>query len=279
MEPDGAIRNTSLWRSLLMVLAAYAVWLAAFGLFTWWAARIDTQANLYIAMASALVCGISTALVIVTTVDVPMSRLACFIVLLFFGAIIIITYYTIRNTYVAALLTNTALIGMAFSAGRVVAMGIQENGHLIPALIVMAVMDFWSVYFGLSSHIVENQPEFLDMVMLRYPTPGLAEGASQGPPPVVGGMDFCFMAIFLPAAKKFNLGTSRVFFGLVISLAVFLIAVNFFGVKMPYAPFMAAGLFITAGSRLEWNRKHLLVTALFISGILGILLLGRYIIG
>lgn len=274
--PDSA---GSLPRALAMVLAAYMIWLAAFGLFTWWAMQIDIQANQYIALASALVCGISTALVIMTTVDVPAPNSACLVLVLFFGAIVILAYYTIRNPYIAALVTNTALIGMAFSVGRMIAMGIQENAHLIPALIVMALMDFWSVYFGVSAHMVENRPEIMDMVMLRYPMPGITSGVSLGPPPVVGGMDFCFMAIFLPAAKRFDLGPSRVFFGLVVSLAVFLIAVNYFQIKMPYAPFMAAGLFAVTGRRLEWNAQYLKLTALFVVGFYGLLYTIGYFLG
>jgi hypothetical protein len=60
-------------------------------------------------------------------------------------------------------------------------------------------VDIWSVAFGPTRYVTEEQPEFFDTVAVALHVPGETATANIGPPDIV------FFALFLAAAQRFQL--------------------------------------------------------------------------
>jgi hypothetical protein len=60
-------------------------------------------------------------------------------------------------------------------------------------------VDIWSVAFGPTRYVTEEQPQFFDSVSIALHVPGQTATANIGPPDIV------FFALFLAAAQRFHL--------------------------------------------------------------------------
>ncbi len=65
--------------------------------------------------------------------------------------------------------------------------------------VIVPWMDVWSVAFGPTRYVVEEQPGFFEEISVAFALPGEAGSVNLGPPDVI------FFALFLAAAARFDL--------------------------------------------------------------------------
>ena len=117
------------------------------------------------------------------------------------------------------------------------------------ALVAVLVpwVDVWSVIFGPTRYVVEEQPGFFERISVAFPVPGDSGTVNLGPP------DIIFFALFLATALRFSLRVGWTWLAMTGALAVTLVLVWEWDVAgLPALPAVCAG-FVVANTDLLWR--------------------------
>jgi hypothetical protein len=116
----------------------------------------------------------------------------------------------------------------------------------IVALLVPWV-DIWSVAFGPTRYVTEEQPQFFDSVSIALHVPGQTATANIGPPDIV------FFALFLAAAQRFHLRIAWAWICMTGFLSLTLVAVWLLDSSgLPALPAVCLG-FLVPNADLLWR--------------------------
>jgi hypothetical protein len=114
----------------------------------------------------------------------------------------------------------------------------------IVALLVPWV-DIWSVAFGPTRYVTEEQPQFFDSVSIALHVPGQTATANIGPPDIV------FFALFLAAAQRFHLRIAWTWICMTGFLSATLVAVWLLDSSgLPALPAVCLGFLVPNADRL-----------------------------
>ena len=108
-------------------------------------------------------------------------------------------------------------------------------------------MDVWSVAFGPTRYVVEEQPGFFEEISVAFAVPGEGGTVNLGPPDVI------FFALFLATAARFHLRVAWTWFAMTGFLAFTLVLVwewEVFG--LPALPAVCLG-FLVPNADLLWR--------------------------
>lgn len=143
---------------------------------------------------------------------------------------------------------SPALLIISASIAILLVRRIEKSWHIAVAGFVGLIADMWSVFSssGLTRHLVEEAPEFLNYLLLGFPFPG---GHIR---PMIGVADYVFLAIFVLHCHKFQLGALFNLKLLSLSLVITILAANILGLGLPAIPLMAV-FFIFANRKRLWS--------------------------
>ena len=116
--------------------------------------------------------------------------------------------------------------------------------------VIVPWMDVWSVAFGPTRYVVEEQPGFFEEISVAFALPGEAGSVNLGPPDVI------FFALFLAAAARFDLRVAWTWIAMTGFLALTLVLVwewEVFG--LPALPAVCLG-FLVANADLLWRNAR-----------------------
>ncbi len=131
------------------------------------------------------------------------------------------------------------------AAGWLLSLWLRRTSYLVLAAVVVAIADIWSVFFGFSHAAVSGErPELQAVAALGLlPWPVLGSNLVHGQ---IGMGDVLFLAWFLAAARRFELGVGRNFWLLMgaftvgITMAQVLSLIGAIDTGLPALPFMSA---------------------------------------
>ena len=112
-------------------------------------------------------------------------------------------------------------------------------------------MDLWSVAFGPTRYVVEEQPGFFEQISVAFAVPGEAGSVNLGPPDVI------FFALFLATAARFQLRVGWTWLAMTGFLALTLVLVwewDVFG--LPALPAVCLGLLVPNADVLWSNARE-----------------------
>ena len=147
------------------------------------------------------------------------------------------------------------LLAWTTAAGWLLSLGCRQTSYVIMAALVGAVLDIYLVFFGHTGHVMTSGSSVAaavrDVGLLPWPVFGsdLVHG-------VVGWGDYVFLALFLAAAHRFDLGLMRNFWAQAAALTVGFIMGHVLSALgtglpgLPALPFMAAFLVLANRGRL-----------------------------
>jgi hypothetical protein len=108
-------------------------------------------------------------------------------------------------------------------------------------------VDVWSVIFGPTRYVVEEQPGFFERISVAFPVPGDAGTVNLGPP------DIIFFALFLATTLRFSLRIGWTWLAMTGALALTLVLVWEWDVAgLPALPAVCLG-FVVANADLLWR--------------------------
>lgn len=145
-------------------------------------------------------------------------------------------------------LKSPALLITSVSVAILLVRRIEKSWHIAVAGLVGLVADLWSVFSssGLTKHLVEEAPQFLNYLLLGFPFPG---GKVR---PMIGAADYVFLAIFVLHCHKFELDATNNLKWLSLSLVITVAAANLLSVGLPAIPLMAL-FFIAINRKRLWG--------------------------
>ena len=113
-------------------------------------------------------------------------------------------------------------------------------------------VDIWSVAFGPTRYVVEEQPGFFEQVSVAFPNLGETSAILIGPP------DILFFALFLAAARRFRLRVGLTWLGMTGLLAATLVLVWTWDdiPGLPALPAVCLGFLIPNADLLWWNVRE-----------------------
>lgn len=146
------------------------------------------------------------------------------------------------------------------AAGWLLALWLRRHSYLVLAAITIAIMDFYSVFYGPTGQIVSGERPALAVIVEvgLLPWPILGSNLITG---VIGLGDFLFLAWFLAAALRFELGLTRNYWalmaaftiGIVMTLA--LVAAQQIEHGLPALPFMSLLFLLVNRDRFDLPRE------------------------
>mgnify|MGYP006952617495 CR=1 FL=1 len=114
--------------------------------------------------------------------------------------------------------------------------------------VIIPWVDIWSVFYGPTGEVTENNPGLFDEVSIEFALPGRADGARIGPP------DILFFALFLAAAARFNLRVAWTWIGMTACLALTLVMTVWLKINgLPALPAICVG-FLLPNADILWHR-------------------------
>jgi hypothetical protein len=117
------------------------------------------------------------------------------------------------------------------------------------SIVALAVpwIDIWSVAFGPTKYVTEEQPQVFDQISVAIHAPGETATANIGPPDIV------FFALFLAAAQQFRLRVAPTWISMTGLLSLTLLLVYFWDTSgLPALPAVCFG-FLLPNLDLVWR--------------------------
>ena len=150
------------------------------------------------------------------------------------------------------LVGSTSLLVLAFLAGRAIADRVERPGHLLPAALVAAAADSWSVLAPTGvTHAVLERPELLPLLVLTFPALG-----GQGYAPLLGGADICVVTLFLRVCARFELAFGRALIAVAVALFLTVALVMALAQPIPALPVLVGALVVALWPSLRVTRQE-----------------------
>lgn len=159
-------------------------------------------------------------------------------------------------------LVNTTLMLLAAPVfGELLSRAFKRREYLVPAMLVAALADVWSVIFG-PSRIIAETPEALSSVAVAYPTGGL-EGLPSFAPSV-GVMDWVFVSFLVAFVHRFGLRRWYLIPALVLGLGAGIAMLKAFFLPLPYLVTIGVGFVLCYYPEVRPKKKDMQITLAFI---------------
>ena len=144
-----------------------------------------------------------------------------------------------------------ALVGLWFVAL------FEELWWVALVAVIVPWMDVWSVAFGPTRYVVEEQPGFFERIAVAFTLPAESGSVNLGPPDVI------FFALFLATAARFGLRVGWTWLAMTGFLALTLVLVwEWDVVGLPALPAVCIGFLVANADLLwrhvrdEWRDRH-----------------------
>jgi hypothetical protein len=167
------------------------------------------------------------------------------------------------------LLGNLVLIVWAGFLGRLVSRIIREGKLLLPVTVVAALMDIFTVFWGVVAHVQQKAPEVAQAFSASAPVE-VPEGVWAPILAAVGIGDFLFLAVFLAVTIRFSMRPVRTAWAAFVVMLVAPLAFNLIpsATGLPGLPFLAAAALWA--NRGQWDftpeeRRALGIAALVVA--------------
>ncbi|MBN1475423.1 hypothetical protein JXA47_01580 [Candidatus Sumerlaeota bacterium] len=170
---------------------------------------------------------------------------------------------------------NVALIGASLFIGRLIGGRVERLSWVVPIVLVVALVDCWSVFFGPTGEIVEEiieepaRAEVGQRLLLWYPnlTPTRPEGLAVKPSFGIG--DLIIGALLLEIARRFGLRMGITLLALAIGSLAALVApaliASLHGLPgFPALPLMGLAFIAFHWRGLEFNRREITLCVVFL---------------
>jgi len=171
---------------------------------------------------------------------------------------------------------DLALLTFALVIGGIVGWGVDENRHIVPAFVVLFIVDVWSVFHGISLS-VSQKPEVMEHVLIGSPVVGYPHRGLPLIGPLLGPADIVIMVAAIALAVKFRLGLARTLVSVAGGVAVCFFFVAFLGIPLPLLPFLVLALIIGHHANLRWDLRSILAAGGFSLALVGVLTLIQYL--
>lgn len=145
--------------------------------------------------------------------------------------------------------------------GDLLARGVEERTHIIPALLVAAMADYWSVYYGVTK-VLAQKPEILQKVMVSFPV--ITHQQMPIMMQAMGATDWIFLGFLVSFARKFGLPQKRLLPTLALGIAIGLTAFLGFRVGIPLIPCIALAFIVCYLPHILPGKKEWRTTAVVI---------------
>jgi hypothetical protein len=172
-------------------------------------------------------------------------------------------------------IANVALIGASLFIGKLVGGRVERLSWVVPIILVVALVDCWSVFFGPTGEIAEEiaeepaRAEVGQRLLLWYPnlTPTRPEGLAVKPSFGIG--DLIIGALLLEIARRFGLRMGITLLALAVgSLAAMLTPTLIAPLRglpgFPALPFMGIAFIAFHWRGLEFNRREITLCVVFL---------------
>jgi hypothetical protein len=172
-------------------------------------------------------------------------------------------------------IANVALIGASLFIGKLIGGRVERLSWVVPIVLVVALVDCWSVFFGPTGEIVEEiveEPATAEVgqrLLLWYPnlTPTQPEGLAVKPSFGIG--DLIIGALLLEIARRFGLRIGITLLALAIGSLAALLAPALIpplhGLPgFPALPFMGVAFIAFHWRGLEFNRREITLCVVFL---------------
>lgn len=145
---------------------------------------------------------------------------------------------------------------------------VEKQEYILPVLVVALVADTWSVFMGPSQLLVESG--VVHHLVVSYPVPGRP---ATPPLPMVGFMDWVFVAFFAQLIARFHLPWK--FFGPAIATAVAagMVALVLCAHPIPLLAALAPAFALFYWRAIVPNRRDALTTGLFLAVLIAVFIL------
>jgi len=255
------------------LVGALVLWAVVYVLWVHWLSGIAVEGavsrRIVYAVQSTLYIVFPVAILLpVTVVRIGKGVLAGGIVL---AAALLVAHLSLpKGTILYHLTRDMSLLLAAVLVGGVVGWGVGENRHIVPAFVVLFVVDVWSVFRGVSLWIVER-PEVTEHVVIGspvvgYPGPGLPVIG-----PLLGPADVLILVASIALSVKFRLGVARSVVYLAGGLLAGFLFVAFLGRPLPMLPFLVVSFVLAHFRKLELDWRQVVAAVLFSFGLVAVL--------
>jgi len=226
---------------------SFSLWIFLFSVFSF-LPKGPTQWAYIGAIAAYSTFLILTIFLLVATISLKVKEYVQFFLLI--GGLVVsflVSKYGGEFIPVQAL-KSPALLITSVSVAILLVRRIEKSWHIAIAGVVGLIADLWSVFSssGLTKHLVEEAPQFLNYLLLGFPFPG---GQVR---PMIGAADYVFLAIFVLHCHKFELDATKNLKWLSFSLVVTVVLANFLGMGLPAIPLMAL-FFVVLNRKRLWG--------------------------
>lgn len=168
------------------------------------------------------------------------------------------------------LFRDLSLITLAVILGGLLGWGIAENRHIIPAFVVLFVLDVWSVFFGLSG-MISRSPEVTRHVLVGSPVIGYPAPQLPLIRPLLGPADVLILVACVAMTMKFQLGLVRSLAYLGGGLLMGFLFVAFLGRPAPMLPFLVSAFVVGHHQSLSLDRRQILLAVVFAVAVVSVL--------
>ncbi len=254
---------------------ALPIWIFIFFVMAWISPMIPNPgehsplfwSSSYLAVLSCIVLVGNTLYVIDKWIRIKTTIPVLFGMTLIYAAMIHYSNQLLPLSVISALIIDIGLLGIGCHVGKIVAQGVSERSYLVPLSLVASVMDLWSVWGGPSQLIIQN-PQSHNYFLILYPLLG-----TQQIYPTIGLGDITFMALYLGVIPRYQLKRRQTSWALIVAIfSVYLLSV-LSAKPLPAIPFISAAFLVVNWKLLEFKKKELQTTFLFITIFLAILIL------
>ena len=179
------------------------------------------------------------------------------------------------------MLNGMGLIIISFSVGELLSREVLHSGHLIPTVLVLALVDSWSVSKGLSGQIAHKVTEFANkggysgttpppwssFLLLRYPQIAAKEIYS-----FIGVGDLVIIAFFIGCIYRFKLPPVISLFALVGGAVLAVLVANTINKPIPALPVIATLFLLVNIRRLSMKKNDIVISAIVLAIIIIVIL-------
>jgi hypothetical protein len=166
----------------------------------------------------------------------------------------------------AAIVVNACLVAFASAIGGAIGRRIQHPGHLLPACVVAAAVDVYSVLDTSGpTHAIVQSETALSLLAIGFPVAGTSDVQ-----PVLGAGDLLFLALVFGAVSVHRLSVARAALLGAAGVAVAGALSAWRGAGVPALPSIAAALLagLPAARRLRKEDRRTAVVAMSVAGAL-----------
>jgi hypothetical protein len=176
---------------------------------------------------------------------------------------LMVLHFLWRDEGVAVhLFRDLSLVTSAVILGGLLGWKVAENRHILPAFIVLAVIDVWSVFFGLSKMLIQS-PEVSRHVIVGSPVVGYPAPGIPLIRPLVGPVDILILVACIAMTIKFQFGLARSLGYLAGGLLAGFLVTGFLGQPLPMLPFLVSAFVLAHYRKLRLDARQVLIAAGF----------------